>query len=977
MNFSVKEGLAQSQVTDIVQDENGYLWISTLGGLSHFDGLTFQNYSRESGLLDNYVNTLCADGNTVYVGCKGGISIIQEKEINSFAFPEIHREAKVMAIGVSDSTVWLGTDIAGLWSFKNGQFNFVESLPFDKVRSLTVIENFMLIGSNEGLFRFFFETEEWDVPFPSLHEKRVQDILIDKNNLLWIGTYEGLYVHEKSLEHYTVDDGLISNRIKKLHQDIQGNIWVSTKEGVSKIGQDKIVNFDQSNGLENQDIKSVYCDLEGNVWMASNGSGIFKFSGEHIYTYTEDDQLCSRQALSIIQDTQNNLWLGSFNDGLCVKKGSSFQQFNTSNGFPDNTIWSGIEDKNGILWFGTSNGLARIEDGEVSISQLGRTAGTDRITSLFEDSKGRIWIGNKYGVRILEEGKVIEFSEEHNFFGKRIRNIREDNTGNIWLGADNGLFKYEGNSFSKISQKNVFEDNTVLNISIDTNQNLWLGTKDGLYHFDQEQFNRIFIDEQFASNYINFSLLSENYLILGSNNGLFVLDTKKYLSGQKNYSRHFGMEQGLPDLECNLNAACLSSENELIFGTGNGLAIADLTYLVSDENIKAPLVHIRNVRVFMEDKVKRGEEVLNAFGTHRFLSNENHISFDIAGLCLSKPQAVQFEYRLKGMQEQFLPLKNTSFVSFPFLPHGQYEFEVFAVGENGLRSEVPATYSFEIIAPFYKTALFNVLVSLMIIGLVVLIFLWRRRVQRRNIEQQRLVFRSRILSLEQQTLNSSMNRHFIFNALNSIQYYINRQDKLAANKYLSNFAKLIRKNLDSSQENLTLLANELERIDLYLSLEHMRFQDKFDYEIEIDPKVDPSTVKIPSMLLQPFLENSIWHGILPKEEKGKINLKIERSLSGSIKIIIDDDGIGVRKSISQKNGKDTIHESKGVALTNDRISLYQKLTHENFNIKGPYELKNDQKEVLGTRVEIFLPESQTFEEIISETNKLGKLALNT
>ncbi|MEM7161903.1 MAG: two-component regulator propeller domain-containing protein [Bacteroidota bacterium] len=977
INYSVEKGLAQSQATDIVQDDNGYLWISTLGGLSHFDGLTFENFSRESGLLDNYVNTLFHHNNTVYVGCKGGISIVKEKEINSFAFPEKYKEAKVMAIGVSEKDVYVGTDIAGLWHFKDGIFTFIESLPFDKVRSLTVIDNFILIGSNEGLFRYFFETNEWDIPFPSLSEKRVQDIMIDQNNILWIGTYEGLYVHETSLEHYSTEDGLISNRIKKIHQDNKGNIWVSTKYGVSKIGGKNILNFDESNGLSNHDIKSVFCDLEGNIWMASNGSGIFKFSGEHIYTYTKDEQKYSRQALCIIEDGNEDLWLGSFNEGLYAEKQKGFDLFNTENGFPDNTIWSGIEDQNGVLWFGTSNGLARIEDKEVSISQLGKSAGTDRITALFEDSQGKIWIGHKFGVRIMEPGKVTEFSEEQGFSGKRIRSIKEDSSGTVWLGADNGLYKYAENSFSKVSQKKIFDDNTVLNIAFDSRSNIWLGTKDGLFIYDGSVFHRVYIGEQFASNYINFSWMQKDHIILGSNNGLYVINIEKYLDGQANYARHFGLEQGLPNLECNLNAVCLNSKNQLIFGTGNGLAIAELNYLISDEHIQAPLVHINNVRVFMEDKIKRGEKELNAFGTHSFLANENHISFDIAGLCLSKPQSVQFEYRLKGMQEQFLPLKNSSFVSFPFLPHGNYEFEVFAIAENGTRSDQAASYAFEIIAPFHKTGAFNMLLALFVIGLIALIYLWRRRVQKRNIEQQRLVYRSRILSLEQQSLNSSMNRHFIFNALNSIQYYINRQDKLAANKYLSNFAKLIRKNLDSSQENLTLLANELERIDLYLSLEHMRFQDKFDYDIEIDPKIDPSTIKIPSMLLQPFLENSIWHGILPKEEKGKIKLNIKRSLSGSIKIIIDDDGIGVRRSIAQKNGKDHIHESKGVSLTNDRISLYQKLTHENFKIKGPYELKDTNDEVMGTRVEIFLPESQTFEEIISETNKLGKLALNT
>ena len=212
---------------------------------------------------------------------------------------------------------------------------------------------------------------------------------------------------------------------------------------------------------------------------------------------------------------------------------------------------------------------------------------------------------------------------------------------------------------------------------------------------------------------------------------------------------------------------------------------------------------------------------------------------------------------------------------------------------------------------------------------------------------------SRMLTLEQQSLNSSMNRHFIFNALNSIQYYINRQDRLAANKYLSDFARLIRKNLDSSEETQTPLREEIERLELYLKLEHMRFKDKFEYKIEVDPDVPQDLIKVPAMLLQPFLENSIWHGLLPKETTGRVEVKISKQ-GDSLHMLISDDGIGINNSLKSKLDTDS-HISKGMEITKSRIELIHKMTGENIQLIGPYQVNSDSGEVLGTKVEIILP----------------------
>jgi len=212
------------------------------------------------------------------------------------------------------------------------------------------------------------------------------------------------------------------------------------------------------------------------------------------------------------------------------------------------------------------------------------------------------------------------------------------------------------------------------------------------------------------------------------------------------------------------------------------------------------------------------------------------------------------------------------------------------------------------------------------------------------------VFKSKLLALEQQSLNASMNRHFIFNALNSIQYYINTQDKLSANKYLTSFAKLIRKNLDSSSSGKSLvpLSDELERLELYITLEHMRFQNKFDYSISIGEDIDTDSILIPPMFLQPFVENSIWHGILPMEKNGKIQIDIKRNQQHEITFVIEDNGIGIDNSLAQKN--EHSHVSKGMELTSGRLEILKKITNKNIKIVGPFQINDNTNKSFGTRV---------------------------
>jgi tetratricopeptide (TPR) repeat protein len=201
-----------------------------------------------------------------------------------------------------------------------------------------------------------------------------------------------------------------------------------------------------------------------------------------------------------------------------------------------------------------------------------------------------------------------------------------------------------------------------------------------------------------------------------------------------------------------------------------------------------------------------------------------------------------------------------------------------------------------------------------------------------------------------QSLRREMNPHFIFNSLNSVNQFISENKELEANKYLTSYSNLMRNMMENSNKDFVSLNNEVEQLKKYLDLEHLRFNEKFDYEITIDEALDGDAVFVPNMLLQPHLENAIWHGLRYKEGKGflKLDFKLKNN---QIKVIIDDNGIGLTKSQELKTTNQKVHESRGMTNTRERISLLNELYKKNISL----EISEKGNPETGTRVEISFP----------------------
>lgn len=201
-----------------------------------------------------------------------------------------------------------------------------------------------------------------------------------------------------------------------------------------------------------------------------------------------------------------------------------------------------------------------------------------------------------------------------------------------------------------------------------------------------------------------------------------------------------------------------------------------------------------------------------------------------------------------------------------------------------------------------------------------------------------------------QSLRREMNPHFIFNSLNSVNQFISENNELEANKYLTSYSNLMRNMMENSNKDFVTLSNEIEQLKKYLDLEHLRFSDKFDYEIKVDENLDADAIFVPNMLLQPHLENAIWHGLRYKEEKGflKLDFRIEKNL---VKVTIEDNGIGLKKSKELKTTNQKVHESRGLTNTLERISLLNELYHKNIS----FQISERDLPQTGTRIELTFP----------------------
>ncbi|MFT5581013.1 MAG: ligand-binding sensor domain-containing protein/signal transduction histidine kinase [Psychromonas sp.] len=936
LEYSTSEGLPQSQVTSMLQDKDGYLWVGTLGGLSRFNGADFQNFTVSDGLVNNKITILTEVKNQLWVGHHGGISLLEKNSFKSWSLPPETKTVHVTGIVDYNNQIVLCTNGAGIYKLSNEKLVGLAKKEkyLDRIRDMVSIgENYYLATQNGIYFTKDFVTYKI---LSNTEGFNVSDLEV-KNNQLCVTTFqEGLFLFSAKRELIKSISVPFEMSPRKCMIDNNNHIWLAAREGIYRIKPNNPPELiDDSKGLPLNDIEAIYQDKEGNVWLGTSGKGLVSFPGEQFLFYNQKTGMPSDLVININEDKKGNLWVGTYDKGLL--KYSDHKQFEVIDD-RNPTFWTSALDVNGANWFGSEAGLLEIRNEKKSFWKKEDGLLNDKISVLHKIDRGSMYVGGSEGLMLYENGRFTVLIDNDKKDVGTIRDIEILNQ-QIFLATDKGFFVIENGIPELLSNM----QRTSFCIAKDDKKQLWLGTEQGLYKYKNGILEQFHFSEDPASNFINFVDWQEDLLYIGTNNGLFIIVKESKVE-------HYVVQDGVVNLETNLNGSFIDKNGDYWFGTASGM----VKYSRLREKPKQPRPQLIFKNILLNyQPVNQAELIKDDVLT--FTSEKNNLSFEFDGISLSNPQTVRFQYWLKGVEEAWSPSSKNNSIAFTGLSSGEYELHARAVLGMGTYSN-EKIIPFNILPPFYFTVWFIAAVVLAI-GLLIYLFIrYRILKERQKNEQEKMEYRTRLLGLEQQSLNASMNRHFIFNSLNSIQYFINTQDKLSANKYLSNFAQLIRENLDSASQkgNMVSLSKEIERLKLYLSLESMRFQDRFVYTFELKD-VDTESIEVPAMLFQPFVENSIIHGVLPNEDKmGQITIVIWIEAS-TLFIRISDNGIGISQSMQNKHPSEGDHKSQGMEITAKRIELIKQLSNKAFEITGPVDTLDDNRLINGTTVLLKLP----------------------
>ncbi len=910
------------------------------GGLSAYDGFEFTTYTTKDGLPSNYIISL-----------------------------EV----------ASDGTLWIGTN-NGLASF-SGQTFKTHKLGDAKISVTCILEdnqNTIWLGTNRGIYKKTQSgfTAYKPKSFPD-KELAINFIRQSPDGRIWVGSNKGTYILSgDNTEHLTAKNGLVSNLSQSIAFDTSGNAWIgSYGKGVDLVSPTGIENMNRLTNLTGTAVFSILCDEDGTVWLATQEKGLCQYNpadSSHVFL-TERDGLANNHVRSLLHDRWGNYWIGTSGGGVSKYAGQQFEKFGKGNGLAGNYIYCMAADYKNQLWVGaTGGGIYKLSGN--SFTRYGLDSGfvDDKIRTVFVDSDSLVWLGIDCKGLALYNGDTFQFYDENNgLAGNFVKSFDEDSKGRIWVASAGGgitlIYKSHpvegGFSMSRFNTANYLKSNRVIQVHIDKLDRVWFANqtsgvgvvindstvryftkKDGLAADDvrsltEDRFGNLWIgstgglnvipvyQKQLKVHQVNPSHLSstniyqliadaENHIWVGTEKGLDRLTTDSTHSILE--STHFGSDEGFTGVETNLNTACMDRNNNLWYGTVDGL----FRYLsrADVKNEIAPLLNFKEVSLHYVPLTNTTYDSLYKSGTHlQFEYDENHLTFDFLGITQTIPAKVKYKWRLVGLEEDWSPPAKRNSVTYSNLAPGQYVFEVLSANENEVWNSEPLRFPFTIKSPFWQKGWFRVLLlfgALLFIVMITAVII--RQINKKSRErQEKLKVERDLISLEQKALRLQMNPHFIFHTLNNIQSLIATKDEDTARVYLSKFSKLMRQILENSRSSEVTLENEIETLENYLNIERFCHDNSFDFTIEVDENLETAFIHIPPMILQPFVENAIVHGVAPLQGGGHIHISFTEK-DDQLTCTITDNGIG-RKAAAQR--RDANHKSTALAVTRQRLAM--------------------------------------------------------
>jgi ligand-binding sensor domain-containing protein len=982
-NYTSDQGLSQNSCFSIAQDAQGFMWFGTQDGLNRYDGKQFRVFLPQAGngkkLPSNYISSLLFDQSKkiLWVGTLGGICIYDTERDKMFRASEYFPQAAKLdtvsirkVLSFRDNEYWILTWNMGMLLFNASSQKlttyFGDSLSRTGVTSIVQHDGKLIVSCRKNLYHMAPQTSSnvyqpqqlmTNRVFPEIRE------LFSYHDNLWIGTasFGCYYVNNPWNENSVVNNfEKAKGGVGCFTTDASDNLWIGTRgNGVLQYNpftqETKIAEHNRydDRSLGKNFVLSLFRDRQGLIWCGLSGSGVakhdpLKYQFRSISNDPVDpNSLPDDMVFDLFRCRDGSYYVGTQNKGIAewLPEQNRFVPYYESSrmGGSTNTIYDITEDRYNNLWIASWGGLM----------QFNRT--TKKLT--FIDGKELNIAKNLYSVLSLNNADSLFIAGEYGavFYSLRDKQFRrcppnlldarsnsgryiyQDEQDIIWIcTTGDGLVRYDYRSGVFERMDGIKQISGNVRHLLPNAGMFWLATDNGIVIYDPKErkvVKQILLNSGNSSN-VCYAVQKDKkgFFWTSSNTGLYRINPDNYTV------RNYDLVNGLSFLEYNTACVLKEPDGSLLFGGVGGITKFHPSMMKEDPFSPKPVItaiSVNNTPLNSAAAISRLTEL-------SLPHNKNFITFYFAVNNFSKQSKTQFEYRMKGLNDNWINSGNNNAANYTSLPPGDYTFELRSSNSDGKLSQEVARLTLVILPPWWQTWWFRVGAALAIATVITIGV--RRRIANIRHEAE---LKHRIAETEMMALRAQMNPHFIFNCINSIDALIQSNDKYHATIYLNKFAKLIRNILDSSRQDSIPLFKDIDTLNLYIELEQLRNENKFTAEICADEQLLEHDYKVPPLIIQPFVENAILHGLRNRpDNEGKLTVSIKRH-NGHLEYIVEDNGVGRN---AQSNSLKKEKQSYGLQITNDRVKLFNEEEKASVEIT---DLSVNGKPS-GTRVKVFL-----------------------
>ncbi len=722
-NFNIEHGLVQTEITAILEDSKGFIWIGTNGGgLSRFNGRNFETFDRTRGLSNERVLSIHEDKNDIlWIGTYNGVYKFDGSRFEHMSPKVGFPKGQVWDIvDGKNGDIYFSDTRSGVIRYSNG---IIKSNPeFQRLADKFVVTIFfekngtLWIGCKDGLLRYYNKQME-TIPISVAPEKfQVSIVLKDTTGRLWVGTYNGLFLKQKDQwKSLSIADGLPSNSIWEIHESSDGQLRVGTKEGLAIYDGIKFVPITTNEGIINNFVTSIEEDRENNLWIGTDGGLSKQLKWFPFRTYSIKSGLKNNNVWSFFEDQNKNVLL-STDKGIDIISNISGKVLKTSLPYSTRTFYPMIRDNRGFIWLCNNNSILQIKNKKILKEFKIWKNKFSFFYDIYQDSSNRIWfITNTANIIMYDNEKFTQFSNSMFSNLDSLLCVTEDNDKNIWFGGESGMFYYNGEEFKKHPGFKELEAFSISEIEKDVKGRFWIGTySGGLFLADPKKTNPIIKRYEYPSSLPQKNILSMIFdnsgdLWAGTNVGFFRINLDDFNFNEKNKYLYFSGSVGMKGLKCNEKSIFKDSSGNIWIGTQKGSIVFNPESI--RKSLPKPIALITEIKLFLGDKDIN--EYCDGINSDTNLPqklvlpyNQNHLSFSFIGITSAIAEKVKYRWKLEPVDSNWSSSSSQEQINYSNLSSGKYIFTVKC--STSFQSwDVPAaSFRFTITSPFWRSNFF-------------------------------------------------------------------------------------------------------------------------------------------------------------------------------------------------------------------------------------------------------------------------------